>query len=87
MLPISELTLHDRNYVDFREDRPSPEPVRILNPVSVDKLLAKRAKNMKMGQRQVDEAKRQEEEALADGRLPQWWKSGLYGPKRVRLEE
>ena len=80
------MALHDRNYTKFRVERP-PETARITRPVAVDKLLAKRAENMKMGQRQVKETQRQEEEALADGKLPQWWRSGLHGPKRVRLEE
>ena len=80
------MALHDRNYTKFRVERP-PETARITRPAAVDKLLAKRAENMKMGQRQVKEAQRQEEEALADGKLPQWWRSGLHGPKRVRLEE
>ena len=50
-------------------------------------LLAKRAENMKMGQRQVDEAKRQDEEALAEGRFLHWRKSRITGTKRVRLED
>ena len=50
-------------------------------------LLAKRAENMKMGQRQVDEAKRQDEEALTSGKFPHWWRSGIIGTKRARAEE
>ena len=40
-----------------------------------------------MAKRQVKEAKRQEEEALAEGKIPEWWRSGITGTKRARLEE
>ena len=85
MPPISELVIHDRNYIEFERVRVAPK--RALRPLLVDNLMAKRAANMKMGQRQVKEAQRQDEEALTGGRFPHWWKSGITGTKRVRLEE
>ena len=74
------MALHDRNYTEFREERP-PEVARITRPVVVDNLFAKRAENMKMGQRQVNE------EALASGKFPHWWRSGIIGTKRAKAEE
>ena len=85
MPPISELVIHDRNYIEFERVRVAPK--RALRPLLVDNLMAKRAANMKMGQRQVKEAQRQDEEALAEGKFPHWWSSGITGTKRVRLEE
>ena len=81
------MVLQNRNYVEFKEDRPPPEPVRMLNPVAVGNLLAKRAENMKMGQQQLEKGKKDDEETLEGGHLPHWWRSGITGRKRARLEE
>lgn len=59
----------------------------MVNPVEVGNLLAKRAENMKMGQRQLEKGKKDDEEALVKGRFPHWWRSGITGRKRARVEE